>query len=90
MEERRLKIFGEFRKASDKDSRVREFVISTGAKDRHGTIIPADSWDLTRFSGTGFFQHASDTLEPDHALGPAMVGREGDLTVGRRISKGPG
>lgn len=81
MSEQKHRIFSEFRKAKDPASRVREFVLSTGTKDRHGTIIPPESWILDRFCGTGFYQHDSGNSNPDYALGPATVYREGDAII---------
>lgn len=79
---RKLNIFGEFRKPKEPpNSRIREFVLSNGTKDRHGTIIPPDSWDLSKFSGTAFYQHESSTTDPDLALGPATVYRDGDEII---------
>lgn len=78
---RRLNIFGEVR-ASDTTTRVREFVISTEALDRHGTVLRATGWDLSKFSGTAFYQHESMTNDPDMALGPARVWQEGTKTIG--------
>ena len=64
------------------EDRKRQFVISTEAKDRHGTVIRSSGWDLSGFAGTGFYQHDSTSSNPDVALGPARVWVEGDHVIG--------
>lgn len=78
----KLKLYGHLRGTPDKDTRVREFVISTEALDRHGTVLRSKGWDLSRFAGAAFYQHESMSPDPDMALGPATVWQEGKKTVG--------
>ena len=48
--------FGEFVKPSDEeerkrqeDSRIRKFIISTNARDRHGTVLNPKKWNLKNY-----------------------------------------
>lgn len=84
-DDKQINRFGTVRKMDGDDgnkSRKREFVISTESIDRHGTSIRSDAWDLSSFSGTGFFQHESFSSDPDDALGPATVRMEDGVLIG--------
>ena len=75
-----LRRYGTYRAAGE--GRKRQFVISTEDRDRHNTVIRADAWDLDSFGGAAFYQHNSHTSDPDDALGPARVWREGSELIG--------
>ena len=75
-----LRRYGIYRAAGE--GRKRQFVISTEDRDRHNTVIRSDAWDLDSFGGAAFYQHNSHTSDPDDALGPARVWREGSELIG--------
>ena len=35
------------------ETRTIEFVASDNTRDAHGTVVPVDKWDLTRFNSNG-------------------------------------
>lgn len=73
-------IFGQVRKASE-DTRTITFVASDNSKDAHGTILPVDKWDLTRFSANPVigYQHAlSYSDDPDDVIGTGKAYIEED------------
>lgn len=66
------------RKLADdmKDTRTVEFVASDESRDSHGTVIPSDKWDLTRFNTNGIigYQHnvygdMCGNEDPDKVIG---------------------
>lgn len=70
-----------FKRMDGEESRTFQFVISTEARDRHGTVIKADGWELENFNANPIvaYMHQTDSKwwsetppDPDHILG---VGR---------------
>ena len=82
----RKSINDEYREAG---SRTREFVISTDSRDRYGTVINMNGWDLSNYNGTVGYQHEvygsfwGDGSNPDQALGIGEAFLEGDMLIGR-------
>lgn len=76
-----LRRYGKVNKDAGED-RKRQFVISTNALDRHNTRIDPDAWDVSGFGGAAYYQHSTWNDDPDNALGPARVWREGDVLIG--------
>ena len=73
-------IFGQVRKASE-DTRTITFVASDNSKDGHGTILPVDKWDLTRFSANpviGYQHTLSYSDDPDDVIGTGKAYIEED------------
>jgi HK97 family phage major capsid protein/HK97 family phage prohead protease len=67
--------FGEVR-ATETEDRKLMFIFSTGARDRHGTIINPDGWRLENFNKNGIasWQHrAYGDPDPDNIIGPAKA-----------------
>lgn len=66
---------------SPEDDRLIEFIISTSAKDSHGTILNQRAWDLTRYARNGIvgYQHhvwgsaLCEAPNPDYVLGPGAA-----------------
>jgi hypothetical protein len=81
---------GQLRKV-DKESRTVEFVISDETRDRHGTVLKADGWQLENYKknpivgymhqvwGGGFFS----TPDPDMVIGRGDVFIEDGKLIGR-------
>jgi len=67
------------------ENRQAEFVISTEAKDAHGTIFKKEGWDLNRYTSNPIvcYQHRSDSNDPDDIIGTSEVFFDGDQLVGR-------
>lgn len=68
---------------SSKENRTVEFVISTNDKDRHGTILNMQNWDLTNYNLNGIVGYNHEvysSTNPDLILGTgkAYVEGEGD------------
>jgi HK97 family phage prohead protease len=60
------------------------FRITDESKDRHGTIIKMDGWDLSAFrnSPAVFYQHLSHSDNPDHALGTGeLIVKDGSIDM---------
>lgn len=84
--------FGEVRAfASDVEkTRTVEFVISSNTKDRHGTVLPADKWNLDCFNANGIvgYQHnvyggdLCNAPDPDDVIGIGRAWIEGDKVIG--------
>lgn len=60
----------------NKETRIREFIISTEREDSHGTVIKMDGWKLNDYNRAGsfFYQHLTSggfisDPNPDHNLG---------------------
>lgn len=53
------------------ESRTIEFVASDNSRDSHGTVLPVDKWDLTRFNKNGVitYQHSYYSSDPDNVIG---------------------
>ena len=81
---------GELRTLPDNvdETRTVEFVISSGRKDRHGTILDIDGWVLDSYNGTVGYQHDvyGDNIlqspDPDSVIGKARVFRDGEQLIG--------
>lgn len=66
-----------------KENRTVEFIISTNDKDRHGTVLNMQNWDLTNYNLNGIVGYNHEvysTTNPDLILGvgKAYVEGEGD------------
>lgn len=79
----------DFEVRAGKDSREREFIISTERKDSHGTIIRMDGWQIDDYNRAGAFYYQHQTTggflsdaNPDNALGPATAYKEGSRLMG--------
>ena len=48
-----------------------EFVLSSEAVDRHGTVLRADGWDLSKFRSNPVmaYQHSTHSTDPDDFIG---------------------
>ena len=69
-----------FTRKGAEDSRTYEFVISTEARDRHGTIIRMDAWNLDNFNANPIVAYMHNTsggfltsADPDDILGPGRA-----------------
>ncbi len=62
-----------------------EFVISTNAVDRHGTVINSEGWDLTKFRANPImaYQHNTHSSDPDDIIGTWDVRIEGGKLIGK-------
>lgn len=82
MKERKY-IFGQVRKiAEDVDeTRTVTFAASNNSRDGHGTILPVDKWDLSRFEGNpviGYQHNLRWSSDPDEVIGRGKAYIEGD------------
>ena len=75
--------------ADVKDTRTVEFVISSENKDRHGTVIPIDNWDLDNFNKNGIVGYQHEVYgsffggsDPDSVIGKGKAWVEGDKLIG--------
>ena len=84
-------ITGHIRKVADnvEETRTIEFVISTAKKDRHGTIIPIENWDLDNFNRNGIVGYQHDVYgswfgenNPDKVIGVGKAWVEDDQLIG--------
>lgn len=73
----------------NKETRIREFIISTERKDSHGTIIKMDGWGLKDYNRAGsfFYQHLTNggfisDPNPDHNLGIGSSKIDGNRLIG--------
>lgn len=72
------------------ETRTIEFVISSNTKDRHGTVLPVDKWQLDRFNANGIvgYQHnvyggdLCNAPDPDQVIGKGRAWVEGDQLIG--------
>lgn len=71
-------LIGHVRKIAEdvEETRTIEFVASDGSRDAHGTVVPVDKWDLTRFNSNGIigYQHnvygdLCGNEDPDRVIG---------------------
>ena len=88
--------FGEFVKPSDEeerkrqeDSRIRKFIISTNARDRHGTVLNPKKWNLKNYKKNPVVGYAHDIYggmcsspDPDKIIGKGKVYLEEDKLMG--------
>lgn len=80
---------GEVRKPEEEDRTV-QFVISDDSKDRHGTVMNMDGWDLDNFNRNGIVGYQHDVYgggmckgpDPDSVLGKGRAWLE-DAPQGR-------
>jgi len=84
----------EIRDVGEPDSRTIEFVISDGGKDRHGSVLNMDNWELDNFNNNGIvgFQHEvyggglCKESDPDTVIGIGQArlenGPQGKLLIG--------
>lgn len=87
--------FGEVRAFAEdvEETRTVEFVISSGGRDRHRTVLNPAGWDLRNYDRNGIvgYQHnvyGGDMCipdNPDNVIGRGMAFLEGDLLIGRVI-----
>ncbi len=65
-------------------TRTIPFVFSDETRDSYGTVIPAKSWDLSRFNkiGIALYNHASYGNDPDNVIGSARAWVEGKQLLG--------
>ena len=71
------------------ETRTIEFIISTEKKDRHGTRLMLDRWDLDNFNKNGIigYQHnvygnMCDAPNPDDVIGAGKAWIDGDELIG--------
>lgn len=66
------------------EDRTAEFVISTEAVDRHGTVFKVDGWDLSQYNNNPvvFYAHNRGG-DPDYLLGTGEAFIEGKQLIGR-------
>jgi HK97 family phage prohead protease len=83
MEVRKIEADIQVRKAGDDV----EFVISTSAIDRHGTIINPEGWDLKSFRSNPImaYQHNTHSTDPDDILGTWEIRVEDGQLVGKPV-----
>jgi len=84
--------FGEVRAIPQnvEETRTIEFIISSATKDRHGTVLPVDKWNLDRFNANGIvgYQHnvyggdLCNAPDPDQVIGKGRAWIEGDQVIG--------
>lgn len=68
-------------KSGDNDRRL-EFVISDNTMDRHGTIIPVSSWDLTNYNKNGIVAYQHKTNDIDTIIGKGQARIEDGKLIG--------
>lgn len=83
-------VAGTVRKAAKdvEETRTIEFVASDNSRDSHGTIVPADKWDLDRFNKNGIigYQHnvygdMCGNEDPDRVIGTGVARVENDELI---------
>lgn len=62
-----------------------EFVISSEAKDSHGTIFKMDGWELSSYIQNPIvcYQHRAFSDDPDNVIGTSQIFIEDDKLIGR-------
>lgn len=68
----------------NKKNREAEFVISTEAPDTYGTVFLISGWDLKRYENNPvvFYQHKSNSDNPDMLIGTSTLRIEGKELIG--------
>lgn len=68
----------------NKQNREAEFVISTEAPDSYGTVFLISGWDLKRYENNPvvFYQHKSNSDNPDMLIGTSKLRIEGKELIG--------
>ena len=88
--------FGEFveplneeERKAQADSRTRKFIISTSAKDRHGTVLNPKKWNLKNYKKNPIVAYQHDVYggfftapDPDKIIGKGKVYLEEDKLMG--------
>lgn len=83
-------LIGHVRKFSEnvEETRTIEFVASDNSRDAHGTVVPVDKWDLTRFNANGIigYQHnvygdLCGNEDPDRVIGSGQARIENDQLI---------
>jgi hypothetical protein len=85
-----FRTLADFRAIPSEMDRVIEFVISSPAKDRHGTVLDINGWVLDSYAKNPIvgYQHnlyADNPLQepnPDTVIGTARVWKENNLLIG--------
>lgn len=74
----------EFRGVDEKE-RTAEFVISTEAVDRHGTVFKMDGWELEVYNRNPIvcYNHRASGDNPDTIIGTSTVYKEGEKLIGK-------
>jgi hypothetical protein len=85
--------YGEIRKFADdvEETRTVEFIISDESKDRHGTVLKSENWNLDNFNKNGIvgYQHnvhggdICNGPDPDSVIGKGYAYRENGKVIGR-------
>lgn len=85
--------YGEIRKFADdvEETRTVEFIISDESKDRHGTVLKSENWNLDNFNKNGIvgYQHnvhggdMCNGPDPDSVIGKGYAYRENGKVIGR-------
>lgn len=85
--------YGELRALPEnvEETRTVEFIISDETKDRHGTVLPVDKWQLDNFNRNGIvgYQHnvyggdMCNAPNPDDVIGKGSSYIEGRKLIGR-------
>lgn len=85
--------YGEIRKFAEdvEETRTVEFIISDESKDRHGTVLKSENWNLDNFNKNGIvgYQHnvhGGDMCSgpnPDDVIGKGYAYRENGKIIGR-------
>lgn len=75
-------LIGHVRKIAEdvEETRTIEFIASDNSRDSHGTVVPVDKWDLTRFNSNGIigYQHnvygdMCGNEDPDRVIGTGQA-----------------
>ena len=83
---------GEIRALPDnvEETRTIEFVLSTESKDRHGTVLNIDGWDLKKYNSNPIVGYQHDVYgdnwftkpDPDSVIGIGKVWKEDKKLIG--------
>lgn len=91
-----IRRFGEFveplneeERKAQVDSRTRKFIISTNARDRHGTVLNPKKWNLKNYKKNPIVGYSHDIYgdmcsapDPDRVIGKGKVYLEDDNLMG--------
>lgn len=66
------------------NDRVYRFIISDESKDRYGTVIKLDGWDLENYNKNGIvaYQHVTGSWDPDYVVGKGRAWVEDGRLMG--------
>lgn len=82
----------EIREVGDvEDTRTVQFIISDDSKDRHGTVLNMDGWNLENFNNNGIVGYQHDVYgggmckgpDPDSVIGKGRAWLDADFREGR-------